>query len=331
MVLARGGEIRAVTRPRSLDLARSVSRQLNAAGLAECISYSFVDPDRLAAMGWRDAGALVPLQNPLSRERSVLRPSLVPGLIEVLATNLNRQTPDVRVFEVGRVFAPRREDDVDRPLHEELWLGIALTGRRQHRGWGASRERVDVYDAKGLAELAIGAAGAAGPLTAPWPAGAGPLCFEEGRRARLFVGEHEVGWFGELAADVREAFDLPTPVFLAEVSLTALGALPAAIPRYQPLPRFPAVQRDLAIVVPSDVSAADVEACLRGLGRPLLTRVVLFDVYAGEQVGEGRRSLAWSLTFQAPDRTLTDAEVNDIHARIVADIHKRFQAEVRGA
>ena len=98
-----------------------------------------------------------------------------------------------------------------------------------------------------------------------------------------------------------------------------------------PLPRFPAVQRDLAIVVGSEVTAGEIEAAIRALGIELLTRITLFDVYTGGQVGAGRRSLAWSLTFQAPDRTLTDAEVNRLHERIVAEIAKRFRAEVRGA
>jgi phenylalanyl-tRNA synthetase beta chain len=168
-------------------------------------------------------------------------------------------------------------------------------------------------------------------MTEPWPAGARPPYLEDGRSARLVVDGREVGWFGELALAVREAFDLPAPVFVAEVSLTALGALPPPVPRYQPLPRFPSVQRDLAIVVPAAVSAADVEARLRQMREPLLSRIALFDVYAGEQIGAGRRSLAWSLTFQAADRTLTDAEVNDVHARIVAEIGRHFAAEIRGA
>jgi len=328
--LAPGGQLLPVTRPRSMRLARVVSRQLNAAGLAECISYSFVDPDRLKVMGWEGSDALVALQNPLSRERSVLRPALAPGLLEVLATNLKRQIQDVRVFEVGRVFAPRRAEDIDRPLHEELWVAIALIGLRQPRSWSASRDRVDVYDAKGLAELVLGASGASSWQTVPWPADAGPRYFEEGRGARLELDGRVVGWFGELARRVREAFDLPAPVFLAELSLAILGALPEAVPRYQPLPRFPAVQRDVAIVVPDEVAAGDVEASLRALGSPLLARIVLFDVYTGEQVGPGRRSLAWSLTFQAPDRTLTDAEVNHVYAEIVGEIGKRFGAEIRG-
>src|SRR6266545_4054653 len=151
-----------------------------------------------------------------------------------------------------------------------------------------------------------------------------------GRGGRLMVASREVGSFGELAVPVREAFDLAAPVFVAELSLSALLTLQTWAPRYQALPRYTAVQRDLALVVPEDVTAAEIESAIRAMRLPLLTRLALFDVYTGDQIGPGRRSLAWSLTFQAPDRTLRDGEVNDLHARIVTEIAKRFKAEVRG-
>jgi phenylalanyl-tRNA synthetase beta chain len=282
-------------------------------------------------MGWDDPAALVSLLNPLSAERSVMRPSLVPGLLEVLATNIHRQSPDVRVFETGVTFGPHRESDGDRPAHEELWLGVALTGQRAPRAWHAERERVDVYDAKGMAELALAVAGVAGAQTEPFAEGKEPGYLEPGRSARLVLEGREIGRFGEVAHRVREVFDLPAPAFVAEVLLSALAARPAPVPRYAPLPRFPAVQRDLALVVGEDVTVAEVESVLRGLSVPWLVRVALFDVYNGAQVGAGKRSLAWSLTYQAPDRTLTDAEVNEVHARIVEDLARRFRAEVRGA
>jgi len=332
LTLAGGGEIIPVKRPPDLRVARAMSRALNAAGLFESVTWGFVDPDRLKRMGWSDSGALIALQNPLSVERSVLRPSLLPGLLEVLALNANRQTPDARVFEVGNVFAPHRPEDGDRPAHEDLRLGLALTGLRAPRAWfTAARDRVDVYDAKGLAELALAAAGVIDAETTVWPAERVPAYLEPGRAARLVRAGTELGWFGEVALAAREVFDLPGPVFVAELSITALAALPPAPVKYEPLPRFPAVQRDLAIVVGGEVTAAEVEAAIRAMELPLLTRVTLFDVYTGGQVGAGRRSLAWSLTFQAPDRTLTDAEVNRLHERILGEVARRFRAEVRGA
>jgi phenylalanyl-tRNA synthetase beta chain len=331
LTLAGGGEIIPVKRPPDLRVARAMSRALNAAGLFESVTWGFVDPDRLKRMGWSDAGALIALQNPLSVERSILRPSLLPGLLEVLAINANRQMPDARVFEVGNVFAPHRPGDGDRPAHEDLRLGIALTGQRAPRAWfTGGRERVDVYDAKGMAELALAAAGVTDAETVAWPAERVPAYFEPGRAALLVRAGSELGWFGEVALAAREVFDLPGPVFVAELSITTLAALPAAAAKYEPLPRFPAVQRDLAIVVGGDVTAAEVEAAIRAMELPLLTRLTLFDVYTGGQVGAGRRSLAWSLTFQAPDRTLTDVEVNRLHERILGEVARRFRAEVRG-
>jgi phenylalanyl-tRNA synthetase beta chain len=164
----------------------------------------------------------------------------------------------------------------------------------------------------------------------PYVPGKGPRYLEQGRAAALTAAGREIGWFGEVALHVREAFDLPAPIFLAEVSLTELLALPRREIRYEPLPRFPAVQRDLAVVVPAEVTAGQVEAAIRAMNLPLLSRITLFDVYEGGQVGAGKRSLAWSLTFQAADRTLTDKEVNDLHAKIVTEAGRRFAAEIRG-
>jgi phenylalanyl-tRNA synthetase beta chain len=329
--LSRAGQLQPVTRPADLTLARAVTDALTAAGLSQAVTYAFVDPGRLATMGWSAPGALIALQNPISVERSVLRPSLAPGLLDVVALNGSRQIPDVRVFEIGQIFAPHRDEDGDRPAHEELWLAVVMTGQRGARAWHAGRERVDVYDAKGAAELVVGAAGVGEASVTPYAPGQGPRYLEEGRAAALTAGGREIGWFGEVALHVREAFDLPAPLFLAEVSLTALLALPRLPIRYEPLPRFPAVQRDLAVVVPADVTAGQVEAAIRAMKLPLLSRITLFDVYEGGQVGAGKRSLAWSLTFLASDRTLTDKEVNDLHAKIVAEVGRRFAAEIRGA
>ena len=331
LTLAGGGQILPVQRPPALRVARAMSRALNAAGLFECVTWSFLDPDRLKRMGWDDPAALIALQNPASLERSILRPSLIPGLLEVLAINASRQIADARIFEVGHVFSPHREEDGDRPAHEELRLGLALTGLRAPRAWFSSpRDRVDVADAKGLAELALHAAGLTDAATQLWPADRVPAYLEAGRAAGLVRGSLELGWFGELSLAAREVFDLGAPVFVAEVSVSALAGLPVPSVKYEPLPRFPAVQRDLAVVVDREVTAGEVEAAIRAMRLGLLTRLTLFDVYTGGQVGRGKRSLAWSLTFQAPDRTLTDAEVNRLHERIVTEIAERFRAEVRG-
>ena len=332
LILAAGGEITPVTRPPGLRVTRAASRALVDAGLAECITYCLRRPRAAQAPGLGRSGAARSAPEPAVGRALVMRPSLLPGLLEVLATNVHRQSPDVRAFEVGTIFSPHRDADGDRPAHEELWLGLAAdrAARAARLACGArARGRLR---RQGHGRAGAGRRGRArrgdGSRRAP---GEEPAYLEPGRVARLVLDGTDVGWFGEVSARVREAFDLDAPVFAAGVALGALAARPAAVPRYVPLPRFPAVQRDLALVVADDVTVAEIEAAIRGLEVAWLARVQLFDVYSGSQVGAGRRSLAFGLTFQAPDRTLTDAEVNEQHARVVRELGRRFGAEVRGA
>src|SRR5882672_3270602 len=209
--LPRGGQLRPVSHPPELRVTRAVTRALTDAGLSQAITYAFVDPGRLKAMGWDAPESLITLQNPISIERSVLRPALAPGLLEVVALNASHQVPDVRAFEIGHTFAPHREEDGDRPAHEELWLGVVMTGQRAARAWHATRERVDVYDAKGAAQLAVGAAAVGAVGVTPYAPGEGPRFLEQGRAAALTAGGLPIGWFGEVALHVREAFDLAAP------------------------------------------------------------------------------------------------------------------------
>jgi len=325
-----GNQQAVVRRPPALRVARAVGRALTGAGLTEVITYAFVDPDRLKEMGCAEGVDLVALQNPLSRERSVMRPALAPGLLEVVGSNLSRQNTDVRVFEIGNVFGPRRPEDTDRPAHEELWAGIALTGLRQPRAWHTPPAAVDVFDAKGAIMRALVAVGVQGGEVRPLVVETGPRYLEAERAAAIVLDGTPIGWFGEVSSAAREAFDLLHRVFLAEISLTALASRPTVTPTFRALPRFPAVQRDLAVVVDAGITAGAIEAAIRALDVPHLVRVALFDVYQGSQIAPGRRSLAWNLTFQAADRTLTDEEVNELHGRIVEEISRRFGAEIRG-
>ena len=147
----------------------------------------------------------------------------------------------------------------------------------------------------------------------------------------MLVQGTPVGMLGELHPDVQRAFGLPAPVYVAEVSLDALEALPSRAIQHQALVRYPGVQRDLAVVIPVGVPSADVGRAIEAIRAPALRRVVLFDVYEGPQVGPGRKSLAYGLLYQADDRTLTDAEVNRAHADVVERLRAELGAEVRGA
>ena len=213
----------------------------------------------------------------------------------------------------------------DPATKEPRWLAIALTGTRGEPGWHGNRERADVYDAKGLAEHALEALGVrvrtgdGGRLGGFEPDCHGTLVTDDG----AIVGE-----FGEVGAALREQLGIPSPVFAAVIPLDAVPAAPPAAARYQPLPRFPAVERDLAFVVGSGhaLTAAQIESAIREAAGPLLRRVALFDVF---RFPDGRASLAWRLLFQAEDRTLTDDEVNAIQERIVRRTTETFPITLR--
>jgi phenylalanyl-tRNA synthetase beta chain len=320
----RGAPLTLVRRPPTLRQAEMARRALASAGLSEVVTYSFIGPDSLKLLGWDPVSPnLLALKNPLSQERSLLRPTLAAGLLEVVAVNLNRRVSDVHCFEIGRVFSAGGPDGLAR---EELRVGIALTGLRAPRSWYGGRERVDLYDAKGALEHLLDTLGVEGTEAAPLAA---PF-LEEGRSGGLSVSGRPVGIFGEVARAVLDGFDISGPVYFAECSLDSLSEVRIRPQRYQPLPKFPGVQRDLALVVPVEVAASEVSAAILEGQEPLLRRVTLFDLYSGSQVAAGRKSLAFSLLYQADDRTLTDEEVNALHSTVLARLRERFGAELRG-
>ena len=319
------GALRLTRRPRHLVGQDAVRRALTASGCQEAVTLALIDPAHLAHFGWSPGDPrAVALQNPLATDRSVLRPTLLFGLLEAVATNVRRQAPDIRLFEVGRVFERQGPGQLAR---EETRVGVVLTGPRGPRTWFGGRARVDVFDVKGAVENAVHALGR-GEVTVE---GTRVPYLEEGRGATVLVGGVPVGVLGELHPDVQRAFDLPAPVFVAELSLDRLEATPARPLVHRPLPRFPGVQRDLAVILPASVPAEDVGRAIQAIPNPCLKRVVLFDVYTGGQVGPDKKSLAYSLWYQTEDRTLTDAEVNAMHGEVVERLHQSLGAEVRGA
>jgi phenylalanyl-tRNA synthetase beta chain len=319
------GALALTRRPPHVAARDIVRRALTGAGYQEAVSLSLTDPGHLRHLELSaDDPRVVQLQNPLATDRSVLRPTLLFGLLEALATNVRRQTPDVRLFEIGRVFEGRGAGVLPR---EDTRVGIVVTGLRAPRAWYAPRARADVFDAKGAVEGLVEALGR-GEVSAE-PASAPHL--EDGRAATVVVQGTPVGTLGELHPAVQRAFDLPGPVFVAEVSLDTIEALPSRVVQYRPLARYPGVQRDLAVVVPIGVPAGEVSRGIEAIRPPWLKRVVLFDVYEGVQVGASRKSLAYGLWYQAEDRTLTDAEVNRVHAEVVERLRAELGVEVRGA
>jgi phenylalanyl-tRNA synthetase beta chain len=302
---------------------------LVACGLQEVITYALIHPDeeaRLAPPGVANpytALDYVRLINPISEERTVLRHTLLPGLLRTLRANL-RFRERVAIFEVGKVFLPRPGEALP---EEPRRIGIALTGPRDPASWlPVDRGRMDFFDLKGVVEALLERLHIPGVAfeRAEHPS------LHPGRGAEVKAGGRSLGILGELHPLVRRAWELPDqPVLIAELDLEALQALAPIAHVFEAVPRVPPVVEDLAFIVPESVPAAALAAVLREAGAPLVREVHLFDVYQGPPIPPGHRSLAFTVFYQAEDRTLTDREVATLRERLIRAAAERLGAVVR--
>jgi len=310
---------------------------LGGCGLQEIVTYSLTCLEREAALDPAKTAEdlssddYIVLSNPISQERSVMRRSLLSTVLETAADNL-RFHDRVEVFEVGKVFLP--EPGAELP-QEPTRLAIVMTGPRDGRHWLATDgPDLDFFDLKGVVEtllerLHVGEA-IYEPVACPEARHREHPTFQPGRTARLSVNGVEIGSLGELHPTAKDAFDLPERrIAAADLDLAALLAQVPAGWFVQPISAYPAVLQDLAVIVDEEVPAASVQELIAKTGGFLLKKVQLFDVYRGDPVPAGRKSLAYALTFQAPDKTLRDAVVNKQVKRIVGRLKKELGAELR--
>jgi phenylalanyl-tRNA synthetase beta chain len=278
---------------------------------------------------------LVALANPLSSDMDVLRPSLLPGLIHSLRHNVSRKNYDVVLFEIGRVFAagrdasPKRPDSAARcPYQEERRVAIALTGQCALNFWsGAERgAKFDAYDLKGLVEEFLAQFGVHGVTFAK--RAEGTALFLESAAIAL-GGELPLGEIGQLSPVLAKKYDLRDAVFLAELNLDQLLARRNPGKSFKPLPPFPAIRRDVAILVSETTTHDAVLQTVKQAKAANLESVELFDVFRGKNVPTGQKSMAYAFTYRSPEKTLTDAEVNAAHAKIVEAFKAQLKATVR--
>lgn len=300
---------------------------LTALGLQEVMSYRMTTPEREARLKQdSEVGSLpyVHLANPISMDRTVMRRSLLNGCLEVLERNA-RVRPRLAIFEIGPVFHPRQKELLP---EEPLMLSLALTGVREEPSWKQNDPPLmDFYDLKGVVEELFTRLHLEG-LT--FEAGEHPA-FHPGRTAEIRLGETVIGYLGELHPVIAEHYPgLPeTPVLAAEMKLDPLFSLQVSLFELEPVPTFPPVLEDLALVVDDVVSAEEVAALIRQTGGQLLVDVRLFDLYRGEQLPAGKKSLAYALTYQAPDRTLTDKAITKLRTKIISRLEKELNAVLR--
>jgi len=326
-------------------LRRRVGRTLAERGYTEILAFPFMsdkDLDGLQLPADDARRAVVRLVNPLSEDEPLLRTTLLPGLLRTLVRNAGRGFTDVALYEMGLVFRPRADAPdraprlpVDRgPTAEELAsveaalpdqprrVAVVLSGERERSGWWGPGRPAGWQDAIEAAREVAAAANV--ELTvradrhAPW---------HPGRCAALYAGETLVGHAGELHPRTVEAYGLPSRTCAMELDLDLLGTGPLA--RGPHVSSYPVASQDVALVVADDVPAAEVAEALRTGAGELLESVRLFDVYTGEQVGQGNKSLAYTLRFRAPDRTLTSEEISTARQNAVTEAGRRTQATLR--
>ena len=261
------------------------------------------------------------LSNPLSVDQSVMRTLMLPSMLGTVAYNLSQRNDDINIFELGRVYLPVRDEKL--PLERRTIAGC-LCGSLRGQSWLGSARDTDYFTGKGIVEAAFAAvSGGFEVRRAEEP------FLHPGKSAQIVVAGEPAGYLGEVHPLVLEAFGIDRPVVAFEIDQDALIGSSAGIVQFDDLITFPASYQDLAVVVDRSVSAAEVISVVRQAGAPLLRTADVFDIFEGKQVGEGKRSIALSLEFRSPERTLTDEDVDAARQAIVAALAEELKARLR--
>jgi len=305
-----------------------VGRALRACGLNETMTYVFVSPDdsEIVRMSFGENQQPVELINPMSSDQNLMRRSILPGLLRSVAYNQNHGVSNVHLYETGAVFFAAEGKKLPR---ERQMLAAVLAGSWNEKGWNDPVSPLDFFDGKGVIENLLRELNITKlrmkPLSldeAPW--------LQPGRAAKVLAGPTDLGWIGEVHPLVCAAFDIAPPVVAFELDLKSLlGAAEHARP-YKDVPQYPAVDLDLAIVVAEDVTAEKLMQVITSAAGALLDELRLFDVYRDERkIGVGKKSMAFALSYRAPDRTLTLEEVDKLHQKVIGKVMGATGGEVR--
>ncbi len=295
-------------------------------GFWEVITYSFISPQVLKDLGIPPEDKRANpfrIQNPLSEDQAVMRTTLIPGLLYTARSNIHRQNLDLKLYELGRVFFPRKAEELPEEVEN---LGGILCGMRDEESWAKGKAECDFFDLKGTLEGIFDGLGVEGVQFLPDP----QIPFlHAGKAGRIIVEGEEFGIMGEVNPQVREVFDLRAKVFLFELNFQKVVARMSERRAFTPLPRYPAVTRDLAVVVDDAVAAGDLLRTLWQANEGWIKEIRLFDLYQGKPIPSGKKSLAFRLIYQKEDRTLTDREVNEFHQKLVELLAREYKGALR--
>jgi len=302
------------------NLKEKLRNILTGFGFQEILTYSLVSLEKLQKLSPKLELTIPPLKvaNPMTREQEFLRTSLRTGLLSTLSHNQKFEQAGIRLFEIGKVFLPLGKD---LPEEREMLCAV-LSGSRAELSWQADKEPLDFFDAKGVVENLLNQL----RLKAAFDVSDDEILFS-GRGADIIIEGDQVGIVGDVHPRVAQAFELSNTICLIEVDLEKVLAKITGIKEYQPIPRFPSVPRDIALVLDEQVSYRTVENIIQSF--PLVTQVTLFDLYRGKQIAEGKKSFAIRIIYQSPRHTLTDEEVDQIQEQMLARLHQELSATLR--
>jgi len=295
-------------------------------GLSEVITYSFVNPSVLNKILLPESDPRrkpIRVLNPLSEDQSVMRTTLLPGLLDVTARNLSFRLLNVQVFEMRRIYLPA--DDLDLPVEPVHAAGM-VTGLRDPESWSRSAEQLDFYDVKGILENIFEVLGIS---NAVYEAGDLEPFYHPGKACSVFVGKVQIGSFGEIHPTVQENYAIEKPLYYFELNFEKLLSFCTNVTSVSPPPRFPETFRDIAMLVEDDIETGIVLDSIRGNKIQEIENVELFDLYKGPGIPEGQKSIAVRVRYRSQDRTLTDEEVNRMQEHVVQNLLKKIKVTIR--
>ncbi len=293
-----------------------IKQTLEAEGVSEALAYSFESPKALNKLSISENDAIrtvIKVMNPLGEDYSIMRTQTLNGILTPLATNYNKRNKEAYLYEVGKVYIPKTLPLTELP-NEITNLTVAMYG-----------PEVDFYSIKGLVETVMKKLG----IEEEYEVNTAMSYMHPGKTANIIVNNEAVGYVGELHPKVAQNYDIGTRAYVACINIDEVMKYVNMVARYKPLPKYPGVTRDIALVLKDEIEVKQIEAIVKNNASKILEAVNLFDVYKGNQVGEGLKSVAYSLSFRAADRTLTEEEVNAVMEKILKNLEEKLDAKLR--
>ena len=296
-------------------------------GMNEELSFSFTNPtmfDKINLPQDSELRKAVPIMNPLTDDYPLLRTTMISSIMENVARNYSRKNEDIRLFEIAPVFYPKALPITEQPI-ETLKLAGVIMGRREPKGWNQNSNEVDFYDMKGIVEELFSRI-----EIDKYTVEVGEhFAMHPGKTAVFKKGKEILATVGELHPAVANAFDIPKKIYIFEADIATLMKYTSKNFKYEQLPKYPAITRDLAILVDKSIAAGEIEKTITKNGGKYFNNVTLFDVYTGDRISKDKKSLAFNIKFQSTDRTLTDEEADESFKKILTAIENQFKAELR--